>query len=110
MLILNPIPLIISDLPEDYEDIVEVPFKKDLTFGVQSLNISLGPKRENRDLRDFNFLTFFFLTNKMPPQRTLLGFIFGNRMWGEETKLYIRGKIVRIYMTGAKPHVIRKAL
>src|SRR4051812_49349342 len=82
---------------------------KSFSRRVQSLNISLGPKCENRDIRDFNFLTLFFPTNKMPPQRTPLGSISGNRMRGEETKPYTRGKIVEMHMAGAKPRAIREA-
>src|SRR4051794_17963944 len=46
----------------------------------------------------------------MPPQRTPLGSISGNRARGVETTPYTRGKIVGMHMAGAKPREIRAVL
>jgi hypothetical protein len=34
MLVLNPIPVVIENLPDDYIEMVELPFSKDPVFGV----------------------------------------------------------------------------
>jgi glutaminyl-tRNA synthetase len=36
MLVLNPIPVVIDNIPEDYIEMVELPFSKDPAFGVSA--------------------------------------------------------------------------
>lgn len=42
MLVLEPLAVIIDDLPEDYLEMVDVPFSKDPAYGVRSLSFPLS--------------------------------------------------------------------
>ena len=61
MLVLDPIPVIIDDLPDDYVEEVEVPFGKDPTLGVHKVPFTKTVYIDRSDFRETDSKDYFRL-------------------------------------------------
>ncbi|KFY47801.1 hypothetical protein V495_01801, partial [Pseudogymnoascus sp. VKM F-4514 (FW-929)] len=61
MLVLDPIPVVIDNIPEDYIEMVELPFSKDPAFGVHTVPFTKTVYIERSDFRESASKDFFRL-------------------------------------------------
>lgn len=100
MLVLDPIPVEIENLPEDYVEMVDVAFHKDPAYGEHKLPFTKTVYIEREDFREVDSKDFFRAAPGKPVGLLKVEFpIMATRFDKDEAT----GKVTKIYATYMKP-------
>ena len=100
MVVLDPLEVEIEDLPEDHEEMVDVPFAKDSVYGTHNVPFTRTIYVERSDFREVDSKDFFRLAPGKPVGLLRVSFpIVVTRYEKDE----VNGQITKVYASYMRP-------